>query len=131
MPDVTTCRHRPGKPYNPWSTEEEIIQSQEHPDFSYSLWVKAPPFIYYKGVKISKCHSVCADKTRPWPDPMKHPEWGAAMVKRRWKQRNFARWHAETLVHWIINGNAPEEHILKVTPDRSKYLRLKAAAEKD
>jgi hypothetical protein len=101
-----------------WITEEEIIPSFHHPDFSYSLWVNTHPVIYYRGQRLTRAHGIEPKHTMPWPGPH-----NCKLTKHQAKLRFIEELRAEMFIGWVING-PPEEHTLLVLTDRSRLRRI-------
>jgi hypothetical protein len=117
MPDITTYT-KEGKPVRRWSIDEEIIPSEDHPDFSYSLWVNTFPVIYYRGQRLTRAHEIPSKRTMPWPGPH-----NCKLTKHQAKLRFIEKRKAELMIDWILNG-PPEMHTLMVLNDRFRLRRI-------
>jgi hypothetical protein len=115
MPDITTCRHKPGKPYSRYINKEHVIQSKDYPDFSFVLWVNTHPVIYYKGERLSSAHGIDPKATCPWP-----LDEGDNLTRSQSTKRYAALRTAELFVHWLATGS--EERSVMAERVRLKKL---------
>jgi hypothetical protein len=109
MPDITSF------PPQQSSLPEEIIQSNAHPDISYSLWIcnsnqaahpEAVPKYYYKGKRIG----LVLWGNTPTPFVRAPKVWGIQRQHNWEKQRRFAMAGAEFTLKQILRGDPPPLH---------------------